>query len=173
MGSMPIGDMPQMSASAYVSNTYSGLADNIFIPTHTTAVGPGANQFIGLGNQNAQNALSPAKQDYVARALNLQQQQQPKEVKMADPKRRLVKVVIVDPDDKVPLDKCILYSGEEKLTDLTDQELFFEIEIKTILDKHNAERIKIIDKTVKERKEHLEPVKVRDLRMVVVTVASF
>lgn len=92
---------------------------------------------------------------------------------MADPKRRFVKVIIIDPDEKVPLEQCVLYSGDEKLTDLNDQELFFEIEIKALLDAHNAERIKIIDKTVKERTEVLEPIKVRDLRMVVVTVAQF
>lgn len=87
--------------------------------------------------------------------------------------RRLVKVIIVDPDEKVPLDDCVLYSGTEELTDLTDQELFFEIDIKSILDAHNLVRVKIIDKAVKERTEYLEPIKVRDLRMVVVTVAQF
>lgn len=92
---------------------------------------------------------------------------------MADPKRRLVKVIIIDPDDKVPLSQCVLHSGHEHLTDLTDQELFFEIDIKTLLDAHNTGRTKIVDKTIKERREFLEPVKVRDLRMVVVTVAQF
>jgi hypothetical protein len=42
-----------------------------------------------------------------------------------------------------------------------------------MLTDHNKVRTKIIDKSVKERTEHLEPVKVRDLRMVVVTVAQF
>ncbi len=92
---------------------------------------------------------------------------------MINASRRLVKIIIIDPDDRVPLDQCILYSGEEKLTDLTDQELFFEIEIKNLLDKHNEERIKIQDKKVKERVEYLEPIKVRELKMVVVEVAKF
>jgi hypothetical protein len=178
MGSMAVNqqNMPQMMASVTEHSLYNPSSNT------STAMGLGASQFqlggLGIGNQNGMlNVMSPARGDYIARTIDRGQVQQTfqqtEENKMADPKRRLVKVIIVDPDDKVPLDKCILYSGEEKLTDLTDQELFFEIEIKTILEKHNAERIKIIDKTVKERKEHLEPVKVRDLRMVVVTVASF
>lgn len=87
--------------------------------------------------------------------------------------RRLVQVFIADPDENVPLEQSLLYSGDQKLTDATDQELFFEIDIKSILDKHNSSRVKIINKKVKERTEHLEPAKIRDLKMVVVNVASF
>lgn len=87
--------------------------------------------------------------------------------------RRLVKVAIVDPNENVPLSECVLYSGEEKLTDATDQELFFEIDIKSILDKHNAKRVKCVDRKVKDRTEYLEPAKIRDLKMVVVNVAMF
>lgn len=94
-----------------------------------------------------------------------------KESVMSD--RRYVRVLVVDPNENIPLDQCMLYAGEEKLTDLTDEELFFELEIKTLLAAHNAKRVKVIDKKVKERTEHLEPAKVRDLKMVVVTVAKF
>lgn len=87
--------------------------------------------------------------------------------------RRLVQVFIADPNENVPLDQSMLYSGEQKLTDATDQELFFEIDIKNILDKHNEKRTKLVDKKIKERTEHLEPAKIRDLKMVVVTVAGF
>lgn len=87
--------------------------------------------------------------------------------------RRLVQVFIGDPNENVPLDQSLLYRGEQKLTDATDQELFFEIDIKAILEKHNTARVKMVDKKVKERVEHLEPAKVRDLKMVVVTIAQF
>lgn len=92
---------------------------------------------------------------------------------MANPSRRLVKVIIVDPNENIPLDQCILFSGEEKLTDLNDQELFFELDIKDLLTKHNEKRTKVIDKKVKERTEYLEPAKIRDLKMVVVKIAEF
>lgn len=66
----------------------------------------------------------------------------------------------------------MLFKGEEKLTDATDQELFFELDMKDMLEKHNAKRVTVVDKKVKDRTEYLEPAKVRDLKMVVVTVAS-
>jgi len=92
---------------------------------------------------------------------------------MAKQLRRLVQVFIADPDENVPLESSLLYTGSQKLTDATDQELFFEIDIKGILEKHNDLRKTIVNKKVKERTEHLEPIKVRDLKMVVVDVASF
>lgn len=98
-------------------------------------------------------------------------QPQPKEKPM--PNRRIVQVYIADPSDDVPLADAILYSGDQKMTDLTDQELFFEIDIRAVLETHNAKRTKIINKKIKDRTEYLEPAKVRDLKMVVVDVASF
>ena len=86
--------------------------------------------------------------------------------------RRVVQVFIADPNENISLDDCLLFKGEEKLTDATDQELFFELDIKNLLEKHNEKRVKIIDKKVKDRTEYLEPAKVRDLKMVVVTVAN-
>lgn len=89
------------------------------------------------------------------------------------PTRRLVQVFIADPDERVPLEQSMIYSGEQKLTDLTDQELFFEVGIKSLLGLHNAKRTQIIDKSVKDRSEYLEPAKIRDLKMVVTTIAQF
>lgn len=86
---------------------------------------------------------------------------------------RLVQVFIADTNDNIPLDKRLLHSGEQKLTDLTDQELFFEIDIKSMLDKHNEVRKATVNKAVKERTEYLEPARIRDLKMTVVTIAQF
>ncbi len=96
---------------------------------------------------------------------------QPEESKM--PKRRIVQVFIADTDENVPLDQCLLYKGDQKLTDATDQELFFEIDIKSVIDKHNKSRAEMVNKIIKERVEYLEPVKIRDLKMTVVTIAEF
>lgn len=172
MASLIGGNIPQMSSCSHAHTVYDGNATAMGLVnmTQTTA---GMGQLANLGAQQNSpmfQAISQSKQDYIDRVMGNQPKQ---ETKVADPKRRLIKVIIADPDEKVPLDKCLLYSSEEKLTDLNDQELFFEIDIKTILDDHNLVRISILDKTVKERKEYLEPVKVRDLRMVVVTVATF
>lgn len=87
--------------------------------------------------------------------------------------RRLVQVLIADPNENVPTADCLLYKGEPVLTDATDQELYFDIDIKSILAAHNEKRVNLIDKKIKDRTEHLEPAKVRDLKMVVVTIATF
>lgn len=159
------GDMPAISSSTYASAA---------VPLGAFNLGRQAANAGLLGNHvsNLNNAAQ-----YANLAAGHQRQQaapvpQPKEPHMSAT-RRLVKVVIVDPNENIPLDKCLLYSGEEKLTDATDQELFFEIDIKDILARHNERRVKIADKKVKERTEFLEPAKIRDLKMVVVNVASF
>lgn len=92
---------------------------------------------------------------------------------MATSTNRFVRVLIVDPNENIPLDKRLVYKGEEKFTDSSDTELYFEIDIKSVLDAHNAYRVTVRDKKVKEREEFLEPVKIRDLKMVVVNIASF
>jgi hypothetical protein len=89
---------------------------------------------------------------------------------------RIVKVFIADTDERLPLNKRVLHTGEEQLTDLTDQELFFEVPIAELLKTHNALRMQTIDKKAAAKSDHevfLEPVRIRDLKMVVVTVASF
>jgi len=135
----------------------------------------------GVGLQQLGN-LGQAQQADVYRALaakqggvfnGLQVQQQVREEHHMAVSRRLVQVVIVDPNENVPLDDCLIYDGKPKLTDATDQELFFEVDIKTLLDAHNEKRTKIVDRKVKERTEYLEPAKIRDLRMVVVEIAKF
>lgn len=89
---------------------------------------------------------------------------------------RIVKVFIVDPNENLPLESRILHRGEEKLTDLTDQELFFEINIQPLLAKHNEGRVTTLDKkasTAMGKPVHLEAVRIRDLKMNVVEVAKF
>jgi hypothetical protein len=89
---------------------------------------------------------------------------------------RIVKVFIADSNDNLPLDKRVLHSGAEQLTDLTDQELFFEVPIAEILAKHNEVRKATVDKKQAEkfgRDIYLEPARIRDLKMVVVNVAQF
>lgn len=81
---------------------------------------------------------------------------------------RLVRVFIVDPDENVPMESRLLHK-DERLTDLTDQELFFDYNVKEILEKHNKFRVTLTDKeqTKAQGKEvRLEPIKIRDLQMI-------
>lgn len=92
---------------------------------------------------------------------------------MAVSKRRLVRVLVVDPDENVPTDKCLLHSGAEQFTDATDQELFFDIDIRSILAAHNEYRVTLTEKGKSEKAKKLEAARIRDLKMVVVTLAEF
>src|SRR5215471_5879758 len=157
-------ELPVMEAYAHSHSTYAGDA----------VIG-------STGQLNAQHQFNQANLDWdqqllrqhvlAARDNQIPQQLKAQEKPMAKPTRRIVQVFICDADDNVPLDKCLVYQGEQKLTDLDDNELFFEIDIKSLLDKHNAQRTQLINKRVKERTEHLEPARIRDLKMTVVTVA--
>lgn len=152
-------DTPTIASSSYASATVP-LA---FVNANAAVGG------LGLAIDNNANALwkKAAFQQFDHPAPPAKQ-----ETPMAVT-RRLVQVFIADPNENIPLADSLLYSGDQKLTDATDQELFFEIDIKDILTKHNEKRTKTVDKKVKERVEYLEPAKIRDLKMVVVNVASF
>ncbi len=156
-------ELPAISTSSYASNSQNVQA------LMAQAIGLNQGRAQNLQPSQLQNLLDVQAQAY----RNQQPAPQPKEKAIVSNQRRLIQVFVADSDDNVPLTQCLLYSGEQKLTDLTDQELFFEIDIKTILDKHNAERIKLVNKAVKERVEYLEPARIRDLKMTVVTIASF
>lgn len=87
--------------------------------------------------------------------------------------RRLVRVLIVDPNENVPLERCKLYDSGEMFTELDDQELFFNSGIMEKLKEHNTYRTTLVNKKVKDRTESLEPARVRDLRMTVIQIATF
>lgn len=85
---------------------------------------------------------------------------------------RIVQIYIADTYDSIPLDKRLIYEGKSFFTDLTDQELFFALDVNGILTAHNEYRVTVRDKKIKDRVEMLEPARVRDLKMVVVTVVT-
>jgi hypothetical protein len=144
---------------------------NLEIPTistanyTTTAIDPG---FFVVGN-----AADAAGMQRYQNALNLFNAQPVKNMEMPMSNRRFIRVIIVDPNENIPLADAVLYDGGEKFTDLTDQELFFESNIQDSLKKHNEKRVKIRDKKIKDREEFLEPARIRDLKMTVVNIASF
>lgn len=162
---MSSGDFPQMIHSAYASTALD------LSTMQRTALGHVPSLYSkdsNIARWNKENELE-GKYILTGRAEEI------KEKDMAD-KRRIVQVFICDPNDNIPLDKALLSQGEQKLTDATDQELFYEISIKELLDKHNALRAKTLDKsaTKKAGKDvFLEPIRIRDLKMIVTTVAEF
>lgn len=158
-----IGDTPSILNAAHTHSIY-GLGD-LANPIQNFGT---AYQGLAAG----QGLAVPASQFQLLKHQQQQVQPHPK-MKETPMSRRFVQVFIADPDDNIPMEKSLLYSGSQKLTDAIDQELFFEIDLRTILDAHNTLRVATVNKKVKERVEYLEPARIRDLKMVVVTIATF
>lgn len=157
------GDFPTMLASTYGSCSSTTALDNFGLTAS------GTRHWSNLLPNQSTDDTNPVAQLNMLMAQHLQPLPKQEQV-MA---RRVVQVYIADPNENVPLEDSLIYQGSQKLTDSTDQELFYEIDIKNLLDAYNVKRVKIVDKKVKERTQYLEPVKIRELKMVVVTVASF
>lgn len=90
--------------------------------------------------------------------------------------RRYVHVLIVDPDERIPVESALLYAGTTYLTDMTDEEVFLSLDLGTLLEKHNVVRETILDEeeTRKRGKDvYLPPIRIRDLAKRVVVVATF
>lgn len=87
-------------------------------------------------------------------------------------KRRLVRVIIADPDENVPVANALLHDSGEIFTDKTDQELFFDVALADLLKQHNERRITFRDKSIKDREQMLEEARIRDLTMVVIDIAD-
>src|SRR6266853_3295775 len=169
-------DLPHISSSASQSTAYN--LDQVGGAGGWASGGQGALQstmLLGHPDVARERRLSQASfdanQHWQTEAIKLSQSIKEAAVKVIPmTQRRLVQVFIADPDENVPLDKSLIYSGEQKLTDATNEELFHEIEISRILKEHNTYRITLTNKKVKERVEQLEPARIRDLKMVVVEV---
>lgn len=160
-----LGDLPSITASGYVTNTVTTDAAAAYgaIQAPEWAVMPKVNNNLLMATRRVQPAVT--KEDF--NALFKEEEEVPNDL------RRLVRVIIMDPDPRVPLEKCKLHDSGEFMTDLTDQELFYDIDLGAKLKAHNDYRVSLVDKTVKERTDWLEPVRIRDLCMSVTTVATF
>ena len=162
-------ELPQMVAGAYTTSNWGLNELTSTMKDYSTGITP--------YNQQDHMAVNMSLEQFL-RSGNTASSiiEQPKKEKKKMAERRVVKVFIVDNNKNIPLDKAIVYQGAEKFTDATNEELFFEIPIREILEQHNDLRIKTIDKksTRDAGKDiYLEPIRIRDLKMVVTTIAEF
>lgn len=150
---MPTGDFPTISQVSY-----GGASSTAF---HTSDNHSGQLQW-GDGSR-----VNPA----ITSLINTTTTTSTEDTEMTD--RRLVRVLVVDTEENLPVEDALLYDSKEIFTDKTDQELYFDVPMQELLKAHNDKRIKVLDKSVKERKEYLEPARIRDLDMVVIAIAEF
>lgn len=167
-------ELPTISSGTHTHSTYSAGANGEWVG-RVPDVGAGIN-WNNISVENAKPGILihdgcfgnvPNFQALAAKVIQGQEQ------KMTT---RLVRVFVIDPNDSLPLENRMLYRGTEKLTDLNDQELFFELPVNDFLTKHNELRAKTADrvKSAQFGKEvWLEPARIRDLRMTVLVVAQF
>lgn len=156
---MNIGDLPQFIKSAYGNTNYNlnQVATGGWVPTTSTSIEAYQQGKLGQAGVVPPQATKPKGQSKPMSDL------------------RIVRVYIADTNKYIPVDKRIIYSGAEQITNLDDQELFFEIDVKKLLDKHNEFRGTIRNKaeSTKDTIVYLEPARIRDLKMIVVDIAKF
>lgn len=178
------GEIPSISNVAYSSNSYSTGALGI-----SGADGPqgqagivwdgvaGNPDWVGGPLARRVSNLPQDPQEQFQKALDdLSKRQEPKPIQQEQYTMRIVKVFIADPNENLPLEKRILYTGDEKLTDSNDTELYFELPMAELVKTHNILRAATVDRKATDkagRDVFLEPIRIRDLKMVVVDVAKF
>jgi len=91
---------------------------------------------------------------------------------MAKSARRIVRIIISDNHEDILLTNTVLYDSGEITTDQTDQELYFDLDMKGLLEKHNATRTATLDTEYPESTVYLEAARIRDLNMTVITIAA-
>lgn len=166
-------ETPKISSGNYSSNVFAftnqGIGDLAFV---NPAVAGSHHDLENLVRESYRRLPVQQEPDFSLVQLSTLTEQQ----NMTAIARRIVQVFIADTNENVPLDESILYKGDPKLTDLIDNELFFEVGISATLTAHNLKRVKWLDKEATKRAGKdvfLDPAKIRDLKMVVVTIASF
>lgn len=170
--SFPEDSIPHIASSNYATSAYALNANHTATGGLATLVDT-TNTMTTAGQWFD---VQPTENLVLRRHISPQVATKPKPVIMDMPEKttsRFVRVIIVDPNENLSLEDRLVYKGDEKFTDLNDQELFFELDIKTLLASHNEKRVKTVDKSVKERTQYLEAAKIRDLKMVVVNIATF
>lgn len=90
---------------------------------------------------------------------------------------RVVQIFIADRHPDVPLEKAVVYQSLEPFaTDMTNQELYFTVDIMGLLAAHNAERVQWIDKNATKQaglSVYLEEIRISDLDMQVTAFTEF
>jgi hypothetical protein len=127
-------------------------------------------------NHNVWNNLSRDWSEADIRRIVREELEKEETMSSKNSNRRLAQVIVVDPDGRIPTEDSVLHFGDPAVTDMTDEELFFEIEIKALLKKHNDKRKKLVDREASKKRSddvYLEPIRIKDLKMVVNTLATF
>jgi hypothetical protein len=81
-------------------------------------------------------------------------------------RHRIMEFYLIDLNESIPIEKSIIYHGERRVTDKTDEEIWIEIGVDEILKKYNEYRVTVVNKHLSEnsgRDVYLEPIEFRDV----------
>lgn len=160
-------NLPRFTGSSYATSA-------VPLAAHTTGSGTFTTNAMNTQQRVTQYELNAYKQAFLNPPTEGVAMSTPVQIKS---KLRVVRVFLVDPDDRVPVAKRVMHRSDEMTTDATDQELYFDIPVNELLKKHNAERAEIEweEKTTEGTKTRkgLKEARIRDLVMSVTTIAQF
>lgn len=160
---MSTGDLPAMSANTRESYHYSpGMAASAAsTPTSTIAT---AGAVVG------RKQLLAGRWDDVSEWADNQ-----KRIAAMANSERVVQIYVADLDQNLPLDKRLIWQSEPIFTDLTDNDLWFDmaVVITEKLGEHNKYRLTVRNKSIKDREQMLEEIRPRDLSVNFTNLAQF
>jgi hypothetical protein len=181
-------ELPAFSATNLTSNSTAGfnlVAVHPGTATTWTSDGTDASKWQEwYGDQRAQALpanINAYRRDLLAgaRADNSEEEEEIDDMAVnGKGKLRVVRIFLVDPDERIPAERRVLFRSDEMTTDATDQELFFDIPVNNLLREHNTTTratTKWEEKTADGVRERtgLKEVRIRDLVMSVTTIAAF
>ena len=175
-GDYSINELPAMAKTLATSNTYTGDFDSFSTTINAMPRRCGKTRAYEWAKEHLSDWIMNEEVDVRLVAPDKDSSLQKIVKGKAVMTRRIVQIFIADPDEHVPLDDALLYQGPQKLTDLTDEELFFEVPIMALLEEHNEKRAGTLNKKATEkagRDIYLDPIRIRDLKMTVVDLAVF
>lgn len=91
---------------------------------------------------------------------------------VAQPAKRLVRVLVVDTDSNVPAKNSKIFD-EEMFTTLSNDKINLSIDVKDALEKHNALRVKFYRETQEGNKIYLKALELSDITVTVIQLAVF
>lgn len=84
--------------------------------------------------------------------------------------RRIVQLIAVDTNINVPIERSVIYTGEDVLTDKSDAELILDMDMLKLLPAYNEYRVRVVDRDRSEtsgRDIFLEPLKIDNVQFLV------
>jgi len=89
---------------------------------------------------------------------------------------RIVSIYVVDPDENLEPKDALVHIKENFMTDLTNEDILVDLELKEALANHNTKRIKIVDEDRSDdrgKEVMLKTVKIKDLIIKINTLQTF